>query len=146
MKVSFWLFPVIGAICLLASLWVWAGVLLTFNTWATTFPAVITGMFILLGVALSLAVDTIVLSRRKPREVRVAELILLVVLVLLVIATVWLGFYDEASWSTLFTLPAIILVAVALTIVIAIGSASKAATEAELAAAPSPFEQPPAIS
>ncbi len=123
MKVSFWLFPVVGAICLLLSAWAWFGVITESFSWTTTFPAVINGLFIMLGVAISVAVDTFLLARRKPREVRPAELILLIVLVLLVGATLWLGFYDDASWVALYTWPAIILVAIATTIVIAIGNA-----------------------
>lgn len=141
MKATFWLFPVFGAICLLLSGWAWFGVLTESYSWTSTFPAVINGLFIVLGVAVSVAIDTILLARRTPRGVRLVELILLIALVLLLGGSIALGFFDEASWALLFVWPVLILLAIALTVVIAIGNARTK----EPAVTASPFEQPPAI-
>ena len=47
-----WLYPVVGAICLVLSVWAWVGVIAETFSWTFTFPSVITGLFILAGVAL----------------------------------------------------------------------------------------------
>lgn len=130
------LYPIVGAICLALGVWAWVGVLTESYSWTTTFPAVISGLFFVTGVAVSIGVDTLLLARRSPHRLRLVELILLIALVVVLGVTIWLGFYDEASWATLFLWPAIILLAIACTVLIAIGNARPAEPVAT-----SPWEQ-----
>lgn len=133
----FWLQPAAAAVFLMLAVWAWIGFSLETETWVTTFPQAITAWFFLPGSALSLIVNTIILSRRKGgRVVRTAERITIGIAIALVVLTIAVGFVDnEVAWIAFITWPLIIVAAIVSTIVLVVGN-----VRAAQPAAPGYFE------
>jgi len=127
----FWLQPVAAAVFLALAVWAWIGFSLGTEAWVTTFPQAITASFFLPGSALSLIVNTIILSRRKGgRVVRMPERITIGIAIGLVVLTIALGFVDtEVAWIAFITWPLIIIAAIVSTIVIVVGNVRAAQPE-----------------
>ena len=83
--------------------------------------AVITFVFFFPGLLLSLGVSQIILSKRGPREVSTAERVLIGILVILTVILA-LTSLDENAYIGIVIGPIIMIVAIALTITIAVNS------------------------
>ena len=136
----YWLQVVVAGICVVLSGWAWAGTIASFESWVTTFPQVITALFFMIGVALSLFVNILILGWRKPpRVTTVPERALIGIVIGLLTLTVVLGLFDELSWAAFITWPLIVLAAIASTVLIIVGN-----SRASKPAPPVPWETPSA--
>lgn len=135
----FWLQVVVAAVCVGLSAWAWVGVIAELDTWVFTFAQVITALFFLSGVALTLIINTILLARRNPpRTTTVGERVTVGIAIGLLALTVVIGLFDEASWIAFFTWPFIVVAAILSTAWIIVGT-----VRAKTPASPVPWETPP---
>lgn len=104
----------------------------------------VTFVFFFPGLLLSLGVSQLVLSRRRPRTVVTAERVMIGILVGL---TVFLGVssLDRAAWNGLILGPLIVILAITLTITIAVNSSRLKQPAAVPAAWVPATEAPPAV-
>ena len=139
----YWAMPVFAIPVAGVAIYAIANLLFGGDTSGWGIQTFVTFLFFFPGLLLSLGISQIILSRRKPRAVVTAER---VVIGILIGMTVILGVssIDRDAWNGLLLGPLIVMVAIALTIMIAVNS-SRLRRPVEVPASWAPLaEAPPA--
>lgn len=129
-RAAYWFQPALGVALAVLSLYTIVAVTAFEAAGIPSIQFVINGVFVFPGLLISLAVNQLLLRRRRPRTVSTAERYLLLALGLVVVILVATSFDLEALMVGVLLWPLLILLAIVTTIVIVVTSGRLARGEA----------------